>query len=86
MPFMFVMLEVSKLSGWLNDDAPCRESKGGHTRCGASRGPESGRGLQTTAAQEACRGGLDCIFGGKARAGAHVEHAGHVRDAGGVEA
>eukprot|EP00964_Phaeocystis_antarctica_P044774 scaffold25745_cov72-Phaeocystis_antarctica.AAC.1 len=24
-------LEVSKLSGWLNADAYCRESKGGHT-------------------------------------------------------
>ena len=31
MPFMFVTLEVSKLSGWLNADACCRESKGGHT-------------------------------------------------------
>ena len=28
---MFVTLEVSKLSGWLNDDASCRESNGGHT-------------------------------------------------------
>ena len=27
---MFVTLEVSKLSGWLNADARCRESKGGH--------------------------------------------------------
>ena len=24
MPLMFVTLEVSKLSGWLNADAPCR--------------------------------------------------------------
>ena len=31
MPSMFVTLEVSKLSGWLNADADCRESKGGHT-------------------------------------------------------
>ena len=30
MNFMFVTLEVSKLSGWLNADN-CRESKGGHT-------------------------------------------------------
>jgi len=31
---MVVTLEVSKLSGWLNADAYCRESKGGHTvRC-----------------------------------------------------
>ena len=28
---MSVTLEVSKLSGWLNDAASCRESKGGHT-------------------------------------------------------
>ena len=28
---MVVTLEVSKLSGWLNADARCRESKGGHT-------------------------------------------------------
>ena len=28
---MFVTLEVSKLSGWLNADVRCRESKGGHT-------------------------------------------------------
>ena len=28
---MFVTLEVSKLSGWLNTDTLCRESKGGHT-------------------------------------------------------
>ena len=33
--FMVVTLEVSKLSGWLNADAFCRESKGGHARCGA---------------------------------------------------
>ena len=28
---MVVTLEVSKLSGWLNDDAICRDSKGRHT-------------------------------------------------------
>ena len=27
--YMFVTLEVLKLSGWLNADASCRESKGG---------------------------------------------------------
>ena len=27
---MFMTLEVSKLSGWLNADALCRGSKGGH--------------------------------------------------------
>ena len=36
MPPMFVTMEVSKLSGWLNARASCRESNGGHTR-GAGR-------------------------------------------------
>ena len=42
---MSVTLEVSKLSGWLNADACCRESNGGHTVRGegASRGPGGGR-------------------------------------------
>ena len=35
MESMFVTLEVSKLSGWLNTDATCRGSKGGHIRCAA---------------------------------------------------
>ena len=36
---MVVTLEVSKLSGWLNALAPCREPKGVHTmrRRGAAR-------------------------------------------------
>ena len=37
MPSMVVTLEVSKLSGWLNADADCRESKGGHTVRGEQR-------------------------------------------------
>eukprot|EP00964_Phaeocystis_antarctica_P008443 scaffold4555_cov63-Phaeocystis_antarctica.AAC.2 len=31
MPLMSLTLDVSKLSGWLNTLAYCRESKGGHT-------------------------------------------------------
>ena len=31
MAYMYVTPEVSKLSGWLNADAPCREAKEGHT-------------------------------------------------------
>ena len=31
---MLVTLKVSKLSGWLNADAACRESKGEHIPCG----------------------------------------------------
>ena len=34
---MAVTLEVSRLSSWLNADAPCRESKGGHTVRGEVR-------------------------------------------------
>ena len=33
-PPVYVTLEVSKLSGWLNADARCRESKGGRTMRG----------------------------------------------------
>ena len=33
---MLVTLEVSKLSDWLSANAYCRESKGGHIRCGAT--------------------------------------------------
>ena len=32
---MVVTLEVSKLSGWLNADVYCRESRKGGMRCGA---------------------------------------------------
>ena len=42
MPFMSVTLEVSKLSGWLNDDAPCRESKEGHAVGARYTGQQSG--------------------------------------------
>ena len=37
MSCMVVTLEVSKLSGWLNADAICRGSKGGHTVRGEVR-------------------------------------------------
>ena len=37
MRFMSVTLVVSKLSGWLNAYAYCRESKGGHTVRGEVR-------------------------------------------------
>ena len=40
---MFVTLEVSKLSGWLNADADCREPKGGHTLPGEVRAAGGGR-------------------------------------------
>ena len=54
-------LEVSKLSGWLNADASCRESKGRHTVRGEVYGSGHSR-QRATAAQAACRRGLDCII------------------------
>ena len=62
MPSMSVTLEVSKLSGWLNTDAYCRESKGGHTVWCE---------MQSTGRWEAAgdhgarrvQGGVDCRFG-----------------------
>ena len=56
MPYMAVTLEVSKLSGWLNADARCRESNGCGARC---CGREAG-GRRANAVHAACRGGLDC--------------------------
>ena len=52
---MVVTLEVSKLSGWLNADAPCRV-KGRGMRCGARCGPGSGRACGAAAAQAASTG------------------------------
>eukprot|EP00964_Phaeocystis_antarctica_P117932 scaffold81772_cov49-Phaeocystis_antarctica.AAC.5 len=60
---MVVTLEVSKLSGWLNADAPCQESNGGHTVWGEVQSTGRGGRRRTTAAQAACRGGLDCRLG-----------------------
>ena len=68
MAFMVVTLEVSKLSGWLNAFAPCREPKGWHTiRCWVRCGPGGGR-RRATAVQKARRGGLaaaDCEQGNR---------------------
>ena len=72
---MNVTLEVSKLSGWLNADAYCRESKG--MRCGVRY---AGRQARETAGD----GGAGSVqerarlqIGGRARGGAHPEHVAH---------
>ena len=62
MSCMSVTLDVSKLSGWLNAAAPCRESKGGHAVRGEVYQSRGGR-RRTTAAHAMCRKGLDCRFG-----------------------
>ena len=57
MLLMVVTLDVSKLSGWLNADAYCRESNGGHTVRG------EGAGQQTGAMASSVQWRLDCRFG-----------------------
>ena len=80
MASMFVTREVSKLSGWLNAGAYCRESKGGRTVRGGVRASRRGRRVQR--AREAQLQ----ILVAQTRRGAHQEHLVHVCDAGGVEA
>ena len=63
--YMVVTLEVSKLSGWLNADAPCRESKGGYAVRGEVRGPAGGR-CGTAAAQGSVQGRARPEVGGGA--------------------
>ena len=82
---MSVRLDVSKLSGWLNADAHCRESKGGHTVWeevqGTGRSEAAGdRGARSL------QGRARVQIGSRARGGAHEEHFAHGYDAGGVEA
>ena len=69
---MSVTLEVSKLSGWLNDDALCRGSKRGHAVwdevCGSAGGEAAGdRGASSVQkrARAACGEGIDCTDMGK---------------------
>ena len=67
--YMVVTLEVSKLSGWLNADASCRESRGGHAMRSEVYQSE-GRRRRASAARAACRRRIDCRFG----AGHREEH------------
>jgi hypothetical protein len=56
---MFVTLEVSQLSGWLNFDADCRVEREGHAMRGEVRaGRREGVG---------CGGGASGVHGEKAR-------------------
>ena len=84
MAYMFVTLEVSKLSGWLDADAPCRESKGGHALRGKVRA--GWREAAGDGGARSVQGRARLQIRGRARGGAHVEHVPHGRDAGGVEA
>ena len=79
MLFMFVTLDVSKLSGWLKYDAPCRVEKRAHaTRGERAWGDGGASGMH--------REGPTQGWGPQGTRRAHVEHADHVCDAGRVEA
>ena len=62
MQYMFVTLDVSKLSDWLNADARCRESKGGRTMRGEGVAREARR-RRAIAVHAVCGVELDCRFG-----------------------
>ena len=89
MRYMVVTLEVSKLSGWLNADAYCRESNGGHTmweEVQSTGRPEVAGDRGARGVQERARLQIGSGARGGVRGGAHGEHPVHVRDAGGVKA
>ena len=65
MPYMVVTLEVSKLSGWLNADANCRESKGGHTVRGEVYG-SGGNRRWASAVARSVQGRARLQIGGRA--------------------
>ena len=59
---MSVTLEVSKLSGWLNADASCREPKRGHTVRGEVRAGRGGRAADDRGARNV-QGKAHCRLG-----------------------
>ena len=81
MLFMSVTLDVSKLSGWLNADAPCRvereASEEGDMRVG-KRAWSSGGGASSV------QGGTNCGGCWQGTCGAHVKHVPHFCDTGRV--
>ena len=85
MACMVVTREVSKLSGWLNADADCRESKGRHRMRSEYTGYQAGGGGRPRRTQCAGKGSI-ADWGHRARGGAHPEHVAHICDARGVEA
>ena len=65
---MFVTLEVSKLSGWLNVDADCRIERGGHAVREEVR-PGRREGVGWRRRNRHARGGPDSrLWGARARA------------------
>ena len=60
---MVVTLDVSKLSGWLNAYAACREWNGGHTVWGEVQSTGRREVAGDRGARGVCRGGLDYRLG-----------------------
>ena len=85
MSAMFVTLDVSKVSAWLNANAYCRVER---RACDAGRGTRTGRreGVGWRRRKRSAQEGSDSRLWGQGTRGAHVEHAVHVRDLGRVEA
>ena len=83
--FMFVTLDVTQLSGWLNFLAPCQGSQAQGIRCEASCVP--GR-REAVSVQERVRLQIGEQIGGCTggeKGCTHTEHARHVSDAGRLE-
>ena len=79
---MLVKLDVLKLSGWLNADAPCRVQREGIDERAAGcqeAGGRLGGGLSDVQREP------DWWVGGMGRRRAHPKHLVHGRDAGGVD-
>ena len=89
MEYMSVTLDVSRLSGWLNADAPCRVKTRAHAmqaRCGPREATGRWEGVEAAVAQAARRVGRDSRVWATGPCGAHGEHVAHARDARGVKA
>eukprot|EP00964_Phaeocystis_antarctica_P071135 scaffold43354_cov58-Phaeocystis_antarctica.AAC.2 len=82
---MSVTLEVSKLSGWLNDDAYCRVGRRAYDVGRGAEYREAGGGGRPRCTRRAGEGST-ADWGQGTRGEAHFEHAPHVGDTGGVEA
>ena len=85
MAYMFLTLEVSKLSGWLKADAFCRVETRAHdaSEVRAGRRPGGGRHSGRRRGKQSAQGEVRLKGVGHTQGtrGAHPEHLAHVRDA-----
>ena len=83
MDIMFVTLDVSKLSGWLNATALCQAEREASEEGDARAARQEGVGRQR---RNSVPGGPNYGGSWQGTRGAHVKHVLHVCNAGGVEA